>query len=63
VHADAELVELVWMPIHAARQLGLPIITDMVLEEFDRRVRAGFARELPVPFYHTDDRGFVCYLL
>jgi 8-oxo-dGTP pyrophosphatase MutT (NUDIX family) len=64
VHADAELVELVWMPIHSARQLGLPIITDVVLEEFDRRVRAGFGRELPVPFYHTDeDRGFVCDLL
>jgi hypothetical protein len=52
------------MPIHAARQLGLPIITDMVLEEFDGRVRAGFGRELPVPFYHTNEHdGFVCDLL
>jgi 8-oxo-dGTP pyrophosphatase MutT (NUDIX family) len=64
VHADAEFVELVWMPIHAARELSLPIVTDMVLEDFDRRVRAGFGRELPVPFYHTDEHdGFVCDLL
>jgi 8-oxo-dGTP pyrophosphatase MutT (NUDIX family) len=64
VHADAELVELVWIPIEAARQLRLPVITEMVLEEFDRRVRAGFDHELPVPFYHTDEHdGFVCDLL
>jgi 8-oxo-dGTP pyrophosphatase MutT (NUDIX family) len=64
VHADAELVELAWMPIREARQLRLPIITEMVLDEFDKRVRAGFGRELPVPFYHSDeDEGFVCDLL
>jgi 8-oxo-dGTP pyrophosphatase MutT (NUDIX family) len=64
VHADAELVELVWMPILAARQLGMPVITEMVLEEFEKRVRAGFGRGLPVPFYHTDEHdGFLCDLL
>jgi len=64
VHPDAELVVLVWMPIDQARQLGMPIITEMVLEEFESRVRAGFGRELPVPFYHTDEHaGFVCDFL
>jgi hypothetical protein len=56
VHAEAELVELVWMPIHQARRLGMPIITETVLEEFDKRLRAGFGRDLP-------DEGFVCDLL
>jgi 8-oxo-dGTP pyrophosphatase MutT (NUDIX family) len=61
VHADAELVELAWMPIHEARRLNMPVITEMVLDEFEKRVRAGFGRELPVPFYYTDeDDGFVC---
>jgi 8-oxo-dGTP pyrophosphatase MutT (NUDIX family) len=64
VHADAELVELAWMPIREARRLYMPVITEMVLDEFEKRVRAGFGRELPVPFYHTDEHeGFVCDLL
>ena len=64
VHADAELVELAWMPIREARQLSMSIITEIVLDEFDKRVRAGFGHELPVPFYHTDEQeGFVCDLL
>jgi 8-oxo-dGTP pyrophosphatase MutT (NUDIX family) len=64
VHAGAELVELVWMPIHEARRLRLPVITEMVLEDFDKRVGVGFGRDLPVPFYHSDeDEGFVCDLL
>jgi len=64
VHADTELVELAWMPIREARRLQTPVITEMVLEDFEKRVRAGFGRELPVPFYHTDeDGGFVCDLL
>jgi 8-oxo-dGTP pyrophosphatase MutT (NUDIX family) len=61
VHADAELVELAWMPIREARRLPMPVITEMVLDDFEKRVHAGFGRELPVPFYHTDeDEGFVC---
>ncbi len=55
VHADAELVELAWLPLHEARQLGMPIITEIVLDEFEKRVRAGFGRNLPVPFYYTDE--------
>ena len=59
VHADAELVELVWLPIEETRQLRMADITEIVLDEFEKRVRAGFGRELPVPFYYTDEeQGF-----
>jgi 8-oxo-dGTP pyrophosphatase MutT (NUDIX family) len=51
VHADAELVELVWLPIAEARQLDLPTITAVVLQELEARVAAGFGHDLPVPFY------------
>jgi len=53
IHADAELVELKWLPISAARRLDLPVITGFVLEEILSRQRAGFAPDLPVPFYIT----------
>lgn len=56
VHADAELVELVWVPIADAQKLDLPFITTMVLQELEARVEAGFGHDLPVPFYrHPDD--------
>jgi 8-oxo-dGTP pyrophosphatase MutT (NUDIX family) len=51
VHADAELVELVWLPIAEARKLDLPTITGVVLQELESRVAAGFGHDLPVPFY------------
>ena len=38
VGADAELVELVWMPITEARQLDMPGITAIVLEELQDRI-------------------------
>jgi len=51
VHPDAELVELVWVPIEEARKLDLPTITTIVLQELEARVEAGFGHDLPVPFY------------
>jgi len=59
VHANAELVELRWLPISYARRLDLPVITGIVLEEILSRQRAGFAPDLPVPFYTTRDDDFV----
>src|SRR5580692_2119332 len=38
---DAELVDLVWMPIGEARHLDVPAITAVVLEELEARVAAG----------------------
>ena len=48
---DAELVELVWMPLAKAKGLDMPAVTGVMLEELDARIADGFAHELPVPFY------------
>src|SRR6266481_3906311 len=48
---DAELVELMWMPLKDAKQLDMPAVTGVMLEELDARIADGFAHELPVPFY------------
>ena len=48
---EAELVELVWMPLADAKQLDMPAVTGVMLEELDARIADGFAHELPVPFY------------
>jgi 8-oxo-dGTP pyrophosphatase MutT (NUDIX family) len=55
VRADAELVELTWLTIGAARRLDLPVITELVLEELQSLLRAGLRPDLPVPFYNTRD--------
>jgi 8-oxo-dGTP pyrophosphatase MutT (NUDIX family) len=60
---DAELVELVWMPIKEARQLDLPTITGVVLEELEMRIAQGLRHDLPVPFYQMRHRRFVRELL
>jgi 8-oxo-dGTP pyrophosphatase MutT (NUDIX family) len=51
IHADAELVELTSVSIAGARDLDLPMITHIVLEELEARIAAGFSTSLPVPFY------------
>jgi len=48
---DAELVELVWMPLTEAKQLDMPAVTGVMLEELDARIADGFGHDLPVPFY------------
>jgi len=63
VGPDAELVELTWVPIAQARQLDLPTITQVVLENLEARITEGFAHELPVPFYRMLNRKFVRVLL
>ncbi len=51
IDPQAELVELVWVPLAEAKQVDMPLITEIVLEELDSRIRAGFSPGLPVPFY------------
>ncbi len=58
-HADAELVELVWLPITEAEQLDLGNITGAILREAARRFTAGLAAETPVPFFHYRNRRFL----
>lgn len=48
---EAELVELVWVPIDEAARLDLPTVTEVMLKELQDRISAGFTHKLPVPFY------------
>jgi 8-oxo-dGTP pyrophosphatase MutT (NUDIX family) len=63
VSPDAELVELVWVPIEEATHLDMPTITGIVLEELAARVAAGMAHSLPVPFYFMVEQRFMRELL
>jgi 8-oxo-dGTP pyrophosphatase MutT (NUDIX family) len=56
VGPDTELTELVWLPIGEASRLDLPTITAAVLEELTARIGAGFAHDLPVPYYRMVNR-------
>jgi 8-oxo-dGTP pyrophosphatase MutT (NUDIX family) len=48
---DAELTELVWMSLAEAKQLDMPAVTGVMMEELDARIADGFGHDLPVPFY------------
>lgn len=63
VGENSELVELVWIPIEDAKQLDMPAITGVILEELSARVAAGMAHSLPVPFYYMQDQKFQRELL
>jgi 8-oxo-dGTP pyrophosphatase MutT (NUDIX family) len=58
-----ELIELSWVPISNAYRIDLPVITGIVLRELEARVAAGFAHDLPVPFYRMERTNFVRELL
>jgi 8-oxo-dGTP pyrophosphatase MutT (NUDIX family) len=59
VGPDAELVELVWLPITEARRLDIPTITGVALEELQERSLTGMSHEHPVPFYRMVRNRFV----
>jgi len=56
---DAELVELVWMPLSQAKELDMPAVTGVMLEELDMRIADGLGHDLPVPFYRMIGRTFL----
>lgn len=58
VHDDAELVELIWVPIAEAQKMDLPMITHIVLDELQDRIVAGLKRDVPVPFYRMQGSYF-----
>ena len=60
---ECELDELAWVSLPEARQLDLPRITHVMLEELDHRLANGFAHELPVPFYYFRHGRFARELL
>ena len=59
VGPDAELVELVWLPITEARRLDMPGITAVVLEELQDRIAAGMSHDHPAPLYRMLHKRFV----
>jgi 8-oxo-dGTP pyrophosphatase MutT (NUDIX family) len=59
VHAEAELVELVWTPLEEATKLDMPIITRVVLAELAAAARAGMSRFRARPFYHERHKRWV----
>ena len=63
VGCDKELVELVWLPITQARELDMPGITAVVLEELQDRIAAGMTHEHPVPLYRMLHKRFVREIL
>ena len=63
VGPQAELVELVWVPLAETKDLGLHAITAVILEELQARAAAGMGHDLPVPFYRMKNGRFVRELL
>jgi 8-oxo-dGTP pyrophosphatase MutT (NUDIX family) len=60
---DAELVELVWMPLGDAKGLDMPAVTSVMLEELGERIADGFGHDLPVPLYQHPRGRFMRELL
>ena len=60
---DAELTELVWMTLAEAKQLDMPAVTGVMLEELDARIADGFGHDLPVPFYRMPHGRFMREML
>ena len=53
IHADAELVELVWVEIGSKPLADLHPMTKNVLNELDKRLATGpLHHDAPVPFFH-----------
>ena len=54
VGPDAELVELVWLPLDGIKgKIELLAISEIVLGDLQAQIAAGFSHDLPVPFYRV----------
>jgi 8-oxo-dGTP pyrophosphatase MutT (NUDIX family) len=60
---DAELVELVWLPLTQVKELDMSAVTGVMLEELDARIADGFGHDLPVPFYRMPHGRFMREML
>ena len=56
---DSELVELRWVAIAEALDMGLVAITRVMLRELENRVALGMSRYLPVPCYRFGRNGWI----
>jgi len=59
VGPDSELIDLVWVDFDEAKQLDLPTITKVIIQEVEARIAGGFAPYLPVPFFWEKHGSFV----
>ncbi len=57
-HADAELVELRWLPIAEALELDVGNITGSILREAAQRITAGLTADPPAAFFSYRNRRF-----
>ncbi len=55
----SELVELVWVTFAEAQNLGMPLITNVILKELDKRLARGMSRFLPAPVYRAGTKGWL----
>jgi 8-oxo-dGTP pyrophosphatase MutT (NUDIX family) len=60
---QAELVELVWVPVAETQKLDIHPITGAILDELQARLTAGLRHALPVPLYRMKNGRFVRELL
>jgi 8-oxo-dGTP pyrophosphatase MutT (NUDIX family) len=60
---NAELVELVWLPLTEVKDLDMSAVTGVMLEELDARIADGFGHDLPVPFYRMPRGRFMREML
>jgi 8-oxo-dGTP pyrophosphatase MutT (NUDIX family) len=58
VGPDAELVELIWLPITDTHRLDMPGVTAIVLEELRDRIAAGMSHDQEVPIYRMLQKRF-----
>ncbi len=63
VGPDAELVELIWLPIADAQTLDILPITRTILAGLEAWIASDLRRDLPVPYYRTLRRRFTRELL
>ena len=56
INPDAELVELVWIPLEEATTLDLPTITRIVLSELAAAMKAGMSKHRARPFFQERNR-------
>ena len=47
------------LPLRQAKELDMPAVTGVMLEELEARIADGFGHDLPVPFYRMPRGRFV----
>lgn len=59
VGPDSEFVELAWVRMDEAAELGLPVITQVVVNELIERHIRGMRKISPIPYYHVSGTRWI----